>query len=89
MRVVDVHPEDVNIFVSGSYDHTVKLWDCRQAKPVFSIKHKYPVESCIMNPSGSFLITAGKNEVNVLNVFGGGSCVHTFCCHQRTSLLLQ
>ena len=91
VRYVDVHPEDANIFVSGSYDHTVKLWDSRQAKPVFSVAHKHPVESCLVNPSGSFLITAGQNEVNVWNLFGGGSHVHTFRCHQKniTSLAMD
>ena len=83
VRFVDTHPNDPNIFASGSYDHTVKLWDARQAKPIVSIQHDFPVETCIFNPSGTFMITAGKNEVHVWDMLCGASPVHTFRCHQK------
>lgn len=83
VRFVDTHPNDPNVFVSGSYDHSVKLWDARQSKPISSIKHDHPVEVCKFNPSGTFVITAAKSEVNVWDMFAGTSHVHTFRCHQK------
>lgn len=83
VRFVDSHPNDPNIFASGSYDHSVKLWDARQSRLIASLKHDYPVEVCKFNPTGTFIITAAKSEVHVWDVFSGTSKIHTFRSHQK------
>ena len=45
---------------SGSYDHTVKMYDSRRSKSVFTVKHGHPVESVLLYPTGGIFISAGK-----------------------------
>ena len=47
------------VIVSGSYDHTVKVWDKRDMAEALSVDHTAPVESVLVSPSGSLLFTAG------------------------------
>jgi len=50
------------MFASGSYDHTVKLWDLRNTEtPSVVVNHGNPVEDLILMPSGTLLITAGNH----------------------------
>jgi len=49
-----------NLIISGSYDHSVKLWDRREQKELFSIDHGSPVEAVLPSPTGSLLFTAGE-----------------------------
>jgi U3 small nucleolar RNA-associated protein 15 len=55
-----------DVVVSGSYDHTVRIWDRRQESSNLQINHGSPVESVLLMPSGTLLVTAGlprkKNE---------------------------
>ncbi|GIY09092.1 u3 small nucleolar RNA-associated protein 15 homolog [Caerostris extrusa] len=44
-----------DFFISGSYDHTVKLWDARTGGTVSTVDHGAPVESVIMFPQEEFL----------------------------------
>ncbi len=48
-----------NLIISGSYDHTVRLWDKREHTELFSVNHGSPVEAVLPSPSGSLLFTAG------------------------------
>ena len=48
-----------DVLVSGSYDHTVKIWDRRQADSTLQLSHGCPVEAVLMMPSGALLVTAG------------------------------
>jgi U3 small nucleolar RNA-associated protein 15 len=58
VRTVDCNPVSTNVFTSGSYDHTVRLWDDRQSTPVHTMLHDHPVECCMFTPSGAMLLTA-------------------------------
>lgn len=83
VRCVDSSPVSPEIFASGGYDHAVKLWDSRQAAPAHTMSHGAPVESCLMSPSGSLLMTSAGNEIKIFDVLSGGKLLHTFSNHQK------
>ena len=50
----------IKLTVSGSYDHTVKMWDSRTQASVMTVNHGYPVEDILVFPSGGLCASAGK-----------------------------
>eukprot|EP00051_Salpingoeca_urceolata_P021509 m.338727 g.338727 ORF g.338727 m.338727 type:complete len:239 (-) comp19811_c0_seq6:1053-1769(-) len=48
-----------HLFVTGAYDHTIKLWDSRMEEPVHSVNHGFPVESVLFFASGGAFVAAG------------------------------
>ena len=60
IRAGAVSPVSPDIFVSGSYDKTVNLYDGRTNKKIFSVNHDAPVESVLFLPSGGIILSAGK-----------------------------
>jgi U3 small nucleolar RNA-associated protein 15 len=83
IRSIATHPEESNLFLSTSYDHTVCLWDTRQATPVWSVNHGLPVDASLFTSSGSVAITAGGSEVKLWDILNGGKLIHTFNNHQK------
>lgn len=75
-----------HLILSGSYDHTVRLWDTRASStaPVVSVDHGAPVESVLMFPSGSMFVTAGGNRIKVWDALGRSRMLHSFSNHQKT-----
>ncbi len=59
IRSGDTIQSTPNLFLSGSYDHTVRVWDKREQKDVINVNHGAPVESILVAPNGSLLFTAG------------------------------
>ena len=67
--VSDTHSD---IIMSGSYDHTVKIWDRRQAsESTTSFDHGCPVESVCLLPNGSLLASAGGHEIRIWDLLAG------------------
>lgn len=91
VRAVDSSPISSDIFVSGCYDHSVRLWDSRQQQPIQTMVHDHPVECCMFTPSGAMLLTASGNEMKVWDLLGGGRLIHRFSNHQKniTSLAMD
>ena len=57
---------------SGSYDHTVRLFDRRQPDGSTScFDHGCPVESVVFFPSGTILASAGGHEVKIWDLIAG------------------
>jgi len=79
-----VSQENNDLWLTGSYDHTVKLWDLRTGKYVFSMNHGAPVESLLMFPGGGVVVSAGSNELKVWDILGGGRLMRTLSNHQKT-----
>lgn len=83
VRTVGASAVSANVFCSGSYDHTVKVWDSRQEAAALNITMGHPVEVSMFTPSGALLLTAGGNEVKIWDVLSGGKLLHTFSNHQK------
>lgn len=64
-------PASEHIILSGSYDHTVKMWDTRTGSSVLSVDHGQPVEAILSYPSGGVFVSAGGGEVRVWDTIGG------------------
>lgn len=59
---VDTHPTDPNVFVTASYDRTVKLWDLRVNSAQQSISsHNDNVWTAKFVPGGKLLASGGEN----------------------------
>ena len=88
VRAIDASPISADVFATGSYDHSVKMWDRRVSEghggPVHSLGLDHPVEYAMFTPSGTMLLTASGSEVRVYDIISGGKLLHTFNNHQKT-----
>lgn len=75
-----------SVFATGSYDHTVKVWDARSgdSRWIAEINHGGPVEDVVYLPSGGMIATAGLNSVKVWDLIGGGRMVCSMESHNKT-----
>jgi len=78
-----------NHFVTGSYDHLVKIWDWRSSTVAMEMNHGAPVECVLMHPNGSVCLSAGSNYVKVWDMLAGGKLFHQFSNHQKTITTLR
>ncbi|CAM8960223.1 unnamed protein product [Rhodiola kirilowii] len=84
VRCGDWSPVSAGMFVTGSYDHTVRLWDVRVPNSdSMLVNHGKPVEDVIFLPSGGMVATAGGNVVKIWDL-RGGKLVHTMESHNKT-----
>ncbi|NXH22732.1 UTP15 protein, partial [Bucco capensis] len=75
---------NADVFITGSYDHTVKLFDARTKSSVMTIDHGQPVESVLLFPSGGLLVSAGGRYVKVWDVLKGGQLLVSLKNHHKT-----
>lgn len=84
IRTGAVCKSSADVIATGSYDHTVKLYDARTETSVLSVDHGQPVESVLVYPSGSLLLSAGGNTIKVWDVLQGGKLLTAFSHHHKT-----
>lgn len=87
VRCGDFSPVSSDMFVTGSYDHTLKLWDVRiegGKKFVAEINHGNPIEDVMFLPSGGLVCTAGGNCVKIWDLIGGGKMLGSIESHNKT-----
>ncbi|KAJ6828317.1 protein SLOW WALKER 1 [Iris pallida] len=79
-------PVNCEVFATGSYDGSVKLWDVRvdSSDPVLNLYHGGSVASVLFLPSGGLIATAGGNSIKIWDVIGGGRLIHTMNSHNKT-----
>lgn len=82
-------PISPDIILSGSYDHTAKLYDCRSNETVLTVNHGSPVESTIFLPSGGIFLSAGGTEIKVWDIFNGGKLLANISQHHKTVTTLK
>ncbi|CAB1320268.1 unnamed protein product [Coregonus sp. 'balchen'] len=73
-----------DIFITGSYDHTLRVFDARVEKSVMTMDHSQPVESVLLYPSEGLLVSAGGRYVKVWDLLKGGQPLVSLKNHHKT-----
>jgi len=84
IRSGSINEINTSHFITGSYDHTIKVWDCRMNSVAMEMNHGAPVECIIMHDNGSVCLSAGSNYIKVWDMLGGGKLFNQFSNHQKT-----
>lgn len=77
-------PISQNILVSGGYDNKIKLLDTRTNTCTLEMDHESPVESLLMLPTGSIIISCGATEIRVWDAVAGGKLLAKVSQHHKT-----
>lgn len=89
VRAGAVNPVSENTIISGSYDHTIKMYDIRSDKCVMSLNHGSPLESLVFLPTGGIFISAGGTEIKVWDAVAGGRLLTNISQHTKTVTCLE
>jgi len=84
VRCGALNPNSPKMLVTGSYDHTVRLWDVNSPKCIMELQHAAPVEDLVLLPGGGMLATASGNTMSVWDILSGGRVLQTVCAHSKT-----
>jgi len=84
VRAGVVSQDNNDIWVTGSYDHKIKIWDVRTGKSGMTMDHGSPVESLLLFPGSGVVVSAGSNEIKIWDVLAGGRLMRTLSNHQKT-----
>ncbi|CAK7347424.1 unnamed protein product [Dovyalis caffra] len=79
------YPIDTGLFVTGSYDHYIKVWDTNSTQMVMNFKMPGKVYRTAMSPVATthMLIAAGTEDVQVrLCDIASGAFAHTLSGHR-------
>ncbi|XDV29159.1 hypothetical protein PO909_032312 [Leuciscus waleckii] len=73
-----------DLFVTGSYDHTVKVFDVRTGSSVMTMQHGHPVECVLLYPSDALLVSTGGRYVKIWDLLKGGQQLVSLKNHHKT-----
>lgn len=77
------HATNPDLFMTTSYDHSIRLWDVREGKTVLKLDHGAPVEAVVPYPGGGMMAAAGDNFITVWDLVAGAR-FRKFSNHQKT-----
>eukprot|EP00967_Tisochrysis_lutea_P015826 scaffold17830_cov32-Tisochrysis_lutea.AAC.1 len=77
------------LLLSGSYDHTVQLWDVSAPKPVMTLRMTDPVEDVALLPGGGMVAVANGNQLTMCDLLSGGKALQTVTAHSKTITCLH
>jgi WD40 repeat protein len=70
---------DGQTLVSGSADHTIRLWEVSSGQPRYTLhEHHHWVLSVNFSPGGQHLVSSSADETIKLWDVENGVCAHTF-----------
>uniref|UniRef100_A0A0R3S4F6 ATP-dependent RNA helicase n=1 Tax=Elaeophora elaphi TaxID=1147741 RepID=A0A0R3S4F6_9BILA len=86
IRCSDASVLSDHLFVSGSYDHTAKIWNSEVEgnEALMSVDHGSPIEQVLLLPGDAFIVTAGGQFIKIWNIASGGILHHTLHHHHKT-----
>ncbi|GAX79819.1 hypothetical protein CEUSTIGMA_g7259.t1 [Chlamydomonas eustigma] len=84
VRAASVSPVNMETWVTGGYDHEVKVWDVRSKACSLTLDHGAPVEDLAFFTSGSLLVSAGGNQLCVWDLVSGGRRLKRLTNFQKT-----
>ena len=70
--------------LTGSYDHSTRLWDMRQRRAAMTLEHGAPVESVTAFLNGRIAASAGGTAVTLWDLAAGGKALQRIASHQKT-----
>ena len=85
VRAIQICESNSNLCATGSYDHSIRLWDTRSSdSATLALDHGAPVEAILIAPSGGVLISAGGTSIKVWDLLAGGRLIAETANHQKT-----
>lgn len=84
VRALSINQGNPSLFLSGSYDVTVRLYDAQLEKCILSMDHGSPVEAVLLLGGGSMAASAGGNTLKLWDLVSGGTLLTSLTCHQKT-----
>lgn len=88
MRSISPSLTNSQHFLSSSYDHSVKLWDCRHPESeVISMNHNAPVEYVLF--ANELCFSAGGNSVKIWDLLAGGRLFKELTDHNKTPMCIK
>lgn len=87
VRCLRPHPVSDSIWITGSYDHSVRLWDSRVPAGqacVMTLTHGSPLEDLVVFPGAGLLASAGGSNFKMWDMLAGGRLLHTAEAAQKT-----
>lgn len=81
VRAIQLCPSNPFLIASGSYDHTIVLYDTRSKTSISVLKHSHPIEDIAFHPIGTLIASCHGQSVSVWDSTAGElineSTVHT------------
>eukprot|EP01133_Synstelium_polycarpum_P010252 gene10252-11954_t len=71
IRALAGHPTNENMWLSGAYDHKIKVWDISTNKCVHTFDHGAPVEDIIVLQSGAMAVSCGGTYFKIWDLLSG------------------
>ena len=87
VRALSASKAAQHFVATGSYDHTVKLWDTRSNTNI-TFDHEHPVEDVVFLSGGSMLASAGGNTINIWDLVAN-KLIASIANHQKTVTCLD
>jgi len=84
VRAGTVDPLNTNLILSGSYDHSIRMYDTRMKECVSTVDHGAPVEDVLYLPSSQMFVSCGSTDVKVWETRAGGRLLAKLTQHHKT-----
>lgn len=84
VRTASCNPVSNDIWLTGGYDNTVRLWDIRSRSSSLMMDHGAPVEEVLMSHAGTLAVSTGGNSVCIWDLSGGGRLLRRLKDNQNT-----